>query len=128
MTTPTDPNSGFTPNLAQMIKTSKEQQNAAKQRPDSGMSFSSTATTSYSYSISEADSGLSDVGPLSSAASTASGFSGSYSIKRSSGDIFPRLEARVGTGFKTPSNPVETPSKRTKKTDKTKLLRTVSPF
>ena len=52
-TTPTDPNCGFTPNLARFIKTSDKPKQAA--RPDSSMSFSSTTT--YSHSISEADSG-----------------------------------------------------------------------
>ena len=53
-TTPTDPNCGFTPNLARFIKTSDKPKQMA--RPDSSMSFSSTTT--YSHSISEADSGI----------------------------------------------------------------------
>ena len=54
VTTPTDPNQGFTPNLAKFITKTNE---TSKQRPDSGMSFASNTTTSYSHSISEADSG-----------------------------------------------------------------------
>ena len=38
---------------------------------------------------------------------------------------FPRLDARKGTGLKVTGTQQETPSKRTKKTDKAKLLRTV---
>ena len=54
VTTPTDPNQGFTPNLAKFITKTNE---TSRQRPDSGMSFASNTTTSYSHSISEADSG-----------------------------------------------------------------------
>ncbi len=39
------------------------------------------------------------------------------------GDSLPRLSARTGTGYQ--ALPTETPSKRTKKTDEAKLLRTV---
>jgi len=121
-TTPTDPNCGFTPNLAHFIKTSDKPKQVA--RPDSSMSFSSTTT--YSHSISEADSGLGDVGPLTSSCSSNSCSSSSSSMKRPVESSFPRLESRTGTGLKVTSPKVETPSKRTKKTDKAKLLRTNS--
>ena len=55
VTTPTDPNQGFTPNLAKFI--TKTNETSKQIRPDSGMSFASNTTTSYSHSISEADSG-----------------------------------------------------------------------
>ena len=56
VTTPTDPNQGFTPNLAKFI--TKTNETSKQIRPDSGMSFASNTTTSYSHSISEADSGI----------------------------------------------------------------------
>ena len=77
---------------------------------------------SHSYSISEADSGVDGLfGPSSSASNV--------STPASSGKRFapvenlPRLDARKGAGFASPK--IDTPSKRTKKTDKAKLLRTV---
>ena len=71
-------------------------------------------------------SGLGDVGPLTSSCSSNSCSSSSSSMKRPVESSFPRLESRTGTGLKVTSPKVETPSKRTKKTDKAKLLRTVS--
>ena len=84
-TTPTDPNAGFTPNLAKfMTKTNSDK---SKQRPDSSLSISSTNTTSYSHSISEADSGLGDIGSLASSSST-------QSFKRPLEAALPRLDQR----------------------------------
>ncbi len=48
------------------------------------------------------------------------------SILQGSTDVLPRLPERKGIGFQ--ALPTETPSKRTKKTDQAKLLRTVSAF
>lgn len=70
--------------------------------------------------------GLGDVGPLTSSCSSNSCSSSSSSMKRPVESSLPRLESRTGTGLKVTSPKVETPSKRTKKTDKAKLLRTVS--
>lgn len=76
------------------------------------MSISSTAT-SYSHSISEADSGVDFETP-----------SKKMGLAKTVVESLPKLDARKGVGLR--ATPVETPTKRTKRTDKSKLLRTVS--
>ena len=69
---------------------------------------------------------LGDVGPLTSSSSSTSCSSSAGTMKRPNVESsFPRLECGTGIGLKATAPQVETPSKRTKKTDKAKLLRTV---
>ena len=103
------------PNLAKFITTSAHNEKiaASKIRPDSSMSISSTATTSYSHSISEADSGVDFETPSKKIMGVATKL-----------ESLPKLDARKGVGLR--ATPMDTPSKRTKRTDSSKLLRAVS--
>lgn len=108
------------PNLTRLM-TNQPVSEKIRHRPDSSMSFSSTATTSCSLSISEADSGV-DVGMAVVAKPSPSTV---RPILPRDQDQFPKIGERRGKGLPS-STPLETPSKRTKRTDKAKLLRTNS--